>query len=106
MPRSAEVEERCLVEVQKLEQYYDRITSCRVIVALPHRHHRHGNLYDVRIDLAVPGGQIVVDREPPAHHRSEELQMAIREAFDRARRRVEDFVGKRRKRNRLQNGSV
>jgi ribosome-associated translation inhibitor RaiA len=101
MARSEGVEDRCLSEVEKLEKLYDRITSCRVIVAQPHRNQRTGNLYDVRIDLAVPGGEIVVDREPPAQHQNEDLTSALRDAFDRARRRLEDFVEKRRNRDRV-----
>jgi len=103
---SDEVEAHCIAEAQKLEQFYDRITGCRIIVARPHRRHRGGNLYGVRIDLTVPGGEIVVDREPPVHHQNEELSSAIRDAFDRARRRLEDFVRRRRERERLGDASA
>ena len=52
---------------EKLEQFYGRITSNRVIVETPHGHHHTGKLYHVRIDLTVPGGEIVVGRDPEAH---------------------------------------
>jgi ribosome-associated translation inhibitor RaiA len=90
------MEAECLREAAKLERYYDRITSCRVVVAQPHRNHRTGNQFDVRIDLTVPGAEIVINREPPQNHRDEEWQVAVHEAFDRARRRLEDHVHKMR----------
>jgi len=79
-----------------LEQYYDRITGCRVVVEAPHRHHRHGNQYLVRIDLKVPAGEIVVNREPPQRSESRDLVVAIRDAFDAARRKLEEHVRRHR----------
>ncbi|MCX7960085.1 MAG: ribosome-associated translation inhibitor RaiA [Burkholderiales bacterium] len=79
----AAVEEKA----SKLERYFDRITSCRVVLAVDGRHHRHGRQYRVRIDLTVPGGEIAVTRE---HH--EDVHVALRDAFDAARRRLEDHV--------------
>jgi ribosome-associated translation inhibitor RaiA/cold shock CspA family protein len=68
-----------------LDTYYERIISCRVIVEGPGRHHRKGP-YAVRIDLTVPGAELVVDRQTDA-----DLYVAIRDAFDAARRRLEDY---------------
>ena len=76
----------------RLEQFCDRITSCRVIVETPHAHHHKGNLYHVRIDLTVPGAEMVVGRDPAAHHAHEDIFVAIRDAFDAARRQLEDYV--------------
>jgi cold shock CspA family protein len=76
----------------RLEQFYDRITSCRVIVESPHAHHHKGNLYHVRIDLTVPGAEIVVRRDPEEHHAHEDIYVAVRDAFDAARRQLEDHV--------------
>ncbi len=88
------IESACRREAEKLERYYDRITSCRVVVAQPHRHKRTGNQYDIRIDIKVPGAEIVVNREPPQQHQDEDWQIAVHDAFDRARRRLEDHVAK------------
>ena len=41
-------------EAAKLDKYFDRITSCRVIVEAPHRHHRRGEPFQIRIELGVP----------------------------------------------------
>jgi ribosomal subunit interface protein len=86
------IEER----VAWLERYCDRIIGCRVVVQEPHRHHRQGNLYQVRIDLTVPGAEIVVNHEPPGdperRARHGDLDTAIRQAFDAVRRKLEDHV--------------
>ena len=49
---------------EHLNRFHDKITSCRVVVDLPHqRHGARGNLFNVRIDLKVPGNELVVNRE-------------------------------------------
>ena len=96
MPVSDEIERICWKEAEKLERYHGRITGCHVLIAQPHRHHRKGNLYHVRIDVVIPGGELVVDRAPPAHKSDEQVELALREAFDSARRRLEDAVRRRR----------
>lgn len=77
---------------EELERFYDRITGCHVIVESPNRPHQQGNIFHVRIDLTVPGAEIVVGRDPPEHHAHEDVYVAIRDAFDAARRQIEDFT--------------
>lgn len=96
MPVSDAAESACWDEAAKLERFYDRITSCRVVIAESHHRHQKGNLFGVRIDLAVPGRTIVVNREPPRHHQSEQLSVAIHEAFDAAQRQIEDYARRQR----------
>ncbi len=93
-------------EADKLERYYDRITSCRVVVEAPHRHHRHGEPFHVRIELGVPGKQLVVAHEPAAKHEDQrewhkhlevqgphkDVSVAIRDAFKAIRRQLRDYV--------------
>ena len=50
--------------IAKLEEVYDRITSCKVVVTAPHQEAPTGEPYHVRIYLAVPQHDIVVDRDP------------------------------------------
>lgn len=80
----------------KLERFYEYIMSCRVVVEKHHRHHHQGNLFHVRIDLKVPGEEIVASREPAGHHAHEDVYVAIRDAFDAVLRRLEDYVRRRR----------
>jgi ribosomal subunit interface protein len=96
MPLSDAVEAACHREAEKLDRYFDRITSCRVVVAESHHRHQKGNLYEIRVGLTVPGREIVVNREPALHHRDEDIFVALREAFDRVQRQLEDYARRRR----------
>jgi hypothetical protein len=80
-------------EAQKIERYYDRITSTRVVIARPqHRHHK-GDTYCVRIHIAIPGGKhIDVTRDPAMTGRHEDAHVTIRDAFDAACRQLQDEV--------------
>lgn len=78
--------------IDDLERTYDRITGCHVVIAQPHRHHRQGGLYSVRVDLVVPGGEIVINRDHHLDHAHEDVYVALRDAFMAARRRLEDHV--------------
>jgi ribosomal subunit interface protein len=90
------VEGKIRERAAKLDTYYDHIISCHVIVEAPHRHHHQGRLFHVRIDLALPGSTLVVNREPHAHHAHEDVLVAIRDAFDAARRQLEDYARRQR----------
>jgi cold shock CspA family protein/ribosome-associated translation inhibitor RaiA len=92
LDRSEAVEADIRQHAEKLEELFDRITSCRVVVEEPHRHHRKGNLYHVRIQLSVPQKVLVVDREPHADHAHEDVYVTVRDAFKAMRRRLEDYV--------------
>src|SRR5215471_9919569 len=54
-------------EAAKLEEFYGRITSCRVMVEIPHRYQNGKYQFHIRIDLTVPGAEIVVNHEPTLH---------------------------------------
>lgn len=81
---------------EKLDKFYDHIMACRVVVEVPHKHHHKGNLYRARIDLTVPDGELVFSKEPGDEHAHEDIYVAIRDAFDGARRQLEDYVRRRR----------
>jgi hypothetical protein len=97
LPVNDEIERACVQHAQGLEKF-GRITSCRVVIDQPHHHKKHGNLFDVRIDLRIPGKEIAVSRTPPEHTKSEHADVALREAFDEARRQLQDAVRERRER--------
>jgi cold shock CspA family protein/ribosome-associated translation inhibitor RaiA len=82
-------------EAQRLERFYDRITSARVVIARPqHRHHK-GDTYCVRIHIAVPGGKhIDITRDPAMTGRHEDAHVTLRDAFDAAGRQLQDQVRK------------
>ena len=83
-----------LARADKLEKFSSRITGCHVTIETPHM--RHGRHYSVRIDLAVPGDEIVVTRDPAHRKGHEDLYASINAAFDDAKRLLEDHVRTRR----------
>ncbi len=97
MNSSFAIEERIRKEAEKLERYHSRITACRVVVEAPHRRHEKGNLFNVRVEITVPGRPpIVVRRNPAENHAHEEPYVALRDAFDSARRQLQDITRKQR----------
>lgn len=120
MPASETIESNIREKAAKLESLYGQIMSCRVIVEAPHRHHHKGKAYQVRIDLTVPGGELVINRapkrldaaklrlpepsekdltethEPGKHAAHEDIYVAIRDAFNAAGRKLQDYARRRR----------
>ena len=92
MPSSDAVAARIQERAAELERFFDRIISCRVVVECRHPRRQQGNLFRVGVDLKVPGNEIVVGRDPAAHHAHEDVHVAIRDAFDATRRLLEDHV--------------
>lgn len=79
----------------RLEKFSPQIIHCRVTVEAPHQHHRQGNLFDIRIDLTVPGREIAVRRASAADHSHEDAFVALRDAFRSARRKLQDYERER-----------
>ena len=96
MDPSPAVEERVRERAARLERYFDRITACRVVIESPHHHHHKGKLFRVRVDLTVPDGTIIADGGRSVDSSHEDVYVAIRDAFDTARRELEDWVRRRR----------
>ena len=99
MPSSPAVEQEIRDRVEKLDRMYNHLIGCRVSVEHLHRQHRTGNVYEVHIELRVPGEDVVVSREP--HHARErysdpDVNVALRDAFKTAERRLVEFKRKQR----------
>ena len=94
IPHSDAVEAAIREKAEKLHQFFDRITSCTVVVEAPHTHHNKGVLYHVRIDLVVPDGELVVSRSHDDKHAHEDVYVAIRDAFDAMRRQLKSYAKK------------
>jgi ribosomal subunit interface protein len=90
MDPSPAIEARIREKAAKLEHFFERIVSCRVTVEARNRHQRQGRLYAVRIDLRIPGAEIVAGHGHPRDHAHEDVQVAIRDAFDALGRQLED----------------
>ncbi len=69
-------------KARHLEKFYDKIISCRVYIRAPHKGQRTGNLFEVIIEVAVPGDELVArchQTDVPQH---QHLPVAVRHAFD------------------------
>jgi len=94
---STAVETRVRERVAKLEKLFPRLVACRVVVEAPHRQHQKGNIFRVRIEMSVPGDDLVVSKEP---NRAQErfadpdVYVVLKDAFDTAERMLKDYKGK------------
>jgi ribosome-associated translation inhibitor RaiA len=112
--RTDALEAEVITRLRKLETYYQGTMGCRVLVELLQRHHEAGNRYHVRIDLTVPGKEIVVAHEASLRATTQDVgaekitrlaepdperkhaSVAIREAFDIVRRRLREYARRQR----------
>jgi ribosomal subunit interface protein len=94
MESSAAVEAKIREKAEKLDRFHEHIMACRVVVEPIGQHHHQGKLYQVRIDLTVPGAEIAVSRDRGLNHAHEDVYVAIRDAFNAARRQLEDQLGR------------
>jgi ribosomal subunit interface protein len=91
MERSEALEDAVRRKCGHLERFAPDIMSCRVAVELKQRHRQQGRPFGVTITLTVPGGTLVADRTE-----DEDVYVALRDAFDDMKRRLEDVVRQRR----------
>lgn len=94
MEPSPAVEDKVRKAAAKLGEFSSRIVGCEALVEVDHRRHRQGGVFHVRVDLKVPGAEIAVSRDPELDHAHEDVFVAIRDAFDAARRRLQDHERK------------
>jgi ribosomal subunit interface protein len=87
LAKSDAVEQQIRKKAEKLDRHHGHIVSCRVVVEIPSRHKHQGKEFVVRLDIKVPGSEIVVNHD---HH--EDLYVALHEAFHAAQRRLEDHA--------------
>lgn len=99
------LESRIVERAHALAKAHGRIEWCRVVVDRPHQHHADGSPYSVRIHVAVPGDDVIVDThvsapdigDRPSVRRADakgvayrDLAVVLHEAFDAARRRLRE----------------
>ena len=89
MNTSPAVETRVRELAGHLNVFSDRIQNCRVVVDSPHRHHHQGKVFNVKVQLALPGEDVVVDMERPDRMGHEDVYVVLRDAFDAARRQLQ-----------------
>jgi ribosomal subunit interface protein len=87
MERSEALEADIRERVAKLERFHPKMMSCRVAIEQTRKHHQQGRHFTVRIDARVPGKEVVATRD-----HDEDIQVALRDAFDTARRQLEESI--------------
>ncbi len=104
--KSDAVEARIRERVDKLENYSDRITGCRVVVESHHKSHSNLNTqaapFHLTIHLSVPGEDLVVRRDPKDTKSHEDIMIALRDSFETMERRLKDYTAKVKKIDRRQ----
>jgi len=96
LPSSSAVEEQIRERAEHLERICDRLTSCRVIVEGRHRPQRAGKVTHLCIELTLPGKIITVGRGATEFEAHDDVFVAVRAAFDAARRRLDRHARRRR----------
>lgn len=90
MEASAALETQAHEHARKLESFATDLMACRVSIELEQKHQQQGRPFNVRIDLTLPGHELVVNRV-----QNEDAYIALRDAFDKMKRQLEDVVRKR-----------
>lgn len=99
MQPSESVEAEIRKRAAKLEKMYERLVGCRVSVEGLHKQHRTGNVYEVHIEMMVPGQNLVVSKEPhkaKERYANPDVYTSIRDAFKSAERQLIDFKERQR----------
>jgi len=87
MEHSDMLDQHIRERVDKLDRFYPKLLGCRVVAELDDRHKHQGKHFAVRVDLTAPGKEIVVNRQ-----HAEDVYVALRDAFDAAKRQLEDYA--------------
>lgn len=96
LPASPALEAAIERHARRLERFAPKLTACSVTVRRSEDRHHKGNRYRVHVSVSLPGGTIEAGRSAEPDHSHEDPYVAVRDAFDAVRRRMEDFVRIRR----------
>ena len=91
MPHSPAMDARIIELAASLDQFATNISYCHVVIDEADRHRSKGNLFGVRVDMRIPGHEIVA-----THQQHEDAYVAINEAFGVISRQLEEYRRKRR----------
>lgn len=93
--KSTALEAKITEKFNKLSKRFSRMTSGRVVVARPHRHSKGGNPFLIKIEVGVPGQpHILIQSARDDNREHEDIQIALRDAFDAALRKLDEASAK------------
>lgn len=78
-------------QLARLAHHYDRITHARVLVRIPHKH-GHNRFFHIHVQLDIPGRRLAVSREPEANEKHTDIRLALKDAFQKLIRQLEDYT--------------
>lgn len=87
VPRSAALERYIGEQARALERQCDRVQACQVAVEALPQQSREGARFAVRLNIMLPGTEVVVNREHGA-----DVYMALRDAFAAAGLQLKDHL--------------
>lgn len=90
IPSSVALEVLIRKRAEKLKQFHHNIINCRAVLEVPQKHKHQGKLFNVRIDVTVPGKKIV-----STYKYNQDVYVAIRDSFEAIERQLEEHVRKR-----------
>jgi len=87
VPVSAALERYVNERARRLERQCDRIQACHVAIEALHRREQTGAQFAVRLNIMLPGIEVVVNRE-----HAQDVHIAVCEAFEAASLQVGDHM--------------
>jgi putative sigma-54 modulation protein len=81
---------------EKLDHLFDKIVSCHATVELAGHHHSHGDRYHLKLNVGLPGHEIIASHTPRDDRKAESAHESADRAFDEAERQLEDWVRRQR----------
>lgn len=93
--RTDALDSTILEGIEKLTAVHDRITSVRMAVEDQGGSGTQDHLYRVRIDITIPGAEVVV-KETPSDGPHPPLSQVLNQAFEAARRQLKETRMQRR----------
>jgi ribosome-associated translation inhibitor RaiA len=86
MTRNPALEAAISRRMNRLHSAHGRLQDGHVWISVPHRHRRRGATFDVKLALAVPGGDLIVVQEQD----HADVRAALGAVFSAARRELDD----------------
>ena len=94
------VEQQIREKADKLTSVFDDITGIRAVVAMPHNHSYKGRLAHVSLEVGLPGETVAITHDNHDNSEHENMYVAVRDAFDKAHRKIRKIHEKRVDKNR------
>jgi ribosome-associated translation inhibitor RaiA len=92
LEKSDAVEAKVRDKFNKLQRHFERMSACRVVLEAPHRNSAKAKVFQVKIEISVPGQKpIIVNHEREGGSPQDDLGLVIRDAFEAATRRIDDL---------------